>query len=741
MTLHTYFGIKMLEDSDLTTFNRRVNRIVVLVHGIRTRAWWQTMVAAKLETAPNISVIPLKYGYFDALRFWVPLPLVRRMPIRRLEKELDNILSQYASDYVFIIAHSYGTYAISKILYENPHYKIHGLILCGSIIPRDFDWHRIQDQVIGKHKRSHIINECGTKDFWPVLAQSATWGYGSSGTDGFGSTSVRDRFHEHGHSGYFNTDFVDRYWIPFVHHDKIETSLVDEKGAQNPGWLRLCRFPYRWLIICLAGVGALLSALSFGTSLIGPFDRRVSNSVKVSPVQTDLTGTDALWLRAKIESNLIEFLHRRGVAVTSDLTAAAASDDVNAPTISGKIISDKRDPSLNDIVSLDITYSDDGKVQASTSIEGTLADLKDIYKSLPEAALYGLRLVADTSLTQDSSVRLTDSPLAYGLWAESRRVAYRHQLEKSEALLRRAVQVDTRFAAAYWAISQLSAARGDKVAAASALAEANSISLDYPKIPVIEAAINPVPALRMELQGAPWRRVDANLEMKEVEARDYDLRVSAFRASTDDYQVSVVPSRGVHGTTIEELRKSVDGILAVNGGFFEIDSHNRLSPSGLLIVNGNRLSDYNKDAGSGILTVAGNRIDIVDSSSFALSTGLEFALQSGPRLVEKGGKIGIYKNDFNRLERAAICVDRGSITIVIIQGVGLSLYEVAGVLAAPIETGGFGCAVALNLDGGPSAQLSLKGSSLSVDLPGLWKINAGIVLRRAETTRPSAQLN
>ncbi len=42
--------------------------------------------------------------------------------------------------------------------------------------------------------------------------------------------------------------------------------------------------------------------------------------------------------------------------------------------------------------------------------------------------------------------------------------------------------------------------------------------------------------------------------------------------------------------------------------------------------------------------------------------------------------------------------------------------------------GGFGCDRAINLDGGPSSQVSVLANGESTESPGLWKISSSLVL-------------
>ena len=209
-----------------------------------------------MERETGATVIPLKYGYFDLLRFWCPLRICRNGPIERLRKEIEGIREQYKDARLVVFAHSYGTYALSRVLVENPYFKCYRIIMCGSIIRENFDWSRVGNQISAQNSRDAIINECGTRDFWPIIARSLTWGYGSSATFGFGSHYVRDRFHPLKHSDFFDIEFVHRYWIPAIDDKKIDFSTLDLEGKGTPSWFVILRLPLRWIIVL--GIPTLL---------------------------------------------------------------------------------------------------------------------------------------------------------------------------------------------------------------------------------------------------------------------------------------------------------------------------------------------------------------------------------------------------------------------------------------------------------------------------------------------------
>jgi hypothetical protein len=243
---------KSLKDSE--------KQVVLLIHGIRTRAWWQGPVKALIEEDSGATVIPLKYDYFDLLRFWCPFGICRQGPIGRLHKDLRNTINQFKGWHISAIAHSYGTFALSRILIEHDDIELDRIILCGSIIPNAFPWSRIQNQIKGKPMREAVLNECGTKDIWPVLAASTTWGYGNSGTYGFGSVQVTDRIHEMPHSGYFEKDFVKKFWAPFLASGKIISSGVEKAGTGTPSWFSVLSLPWKWFataaVVLIIGSGS-----------------------------------------------------------------------------------------------------------------------------------------------------------------------------------------------------------------------------------------------------------------------------------------------------------------------------------------------------------------------------------------------------------------------------------------------------------------------------------------------------
>ncbi len=233
--------------------SQRPQQVILLVHGIRTYAEWQPMVKRVLEEIPGTLVVPLKYEWLDAFRFW--LPFLRTRELENIHRRIRDAFAEYRDVPISIIAHSFGTHAIGELLKNDPQFRIQRLVLCGSIFPRSFRWDLYRSKV-----ESEVINDRGSKDIWPVLARSSSWGYGDSGTHGFGAVKVQDRAHNFKHSDYFEETFVRDFWLPWFQSGKFIGSKWDEKEPPGSWWrVVISLLPLKWVLVIL-----LLSPVVWG---------------------------------------------------------------------------------------------------------------------------------------------------------------------------------------------------------------------------------------------------------------------------------------------------------------------------------------------------------------------------------------------------------------------------------------------------------------------------------------------
>ena len=219
-----------------------VVEVILLIHGIRTDGYWQQNVANVLQS-PKIVVHPIRFNRFlDLFSFW--LTFTRRPFIDRVERELDDTARLYPGCKISIVAHSFGTYAVGEVLRKRDNIQLHRLVLCGSILQSDFEWRYIRPRVA-----KTVLNDCGSRDWWPILAKKLSWGYGDAGTYGFGTVNVRDRFHELRHSDYFKTGFAAEFWKPWFHEDRVADTKWEQERPPTPKLMYLVEVANLKLII------------------------------------------------------------------------------------------------------------------------------------------------------------------------------------------------------------------------------------------------------------------------------------------------------------------------------------------------------------------------------------------------------------------------------------------------------------------------------------------------------------
>ncbi len=223
-----------------------IRELIFVIHGIRDRARWQSRVKRLLEEIDGVKVIPIRYGYFDLLRFWFPF-WTRRGPIERTRVEIQIGRNTYRAERYSIIAHSFGTYAVSKVISDTRDLVLHRLVLCGSILDRAYPWELIKGRITDR-----IVNDYGTRDIWPLMARKLSWGYGDTGRYGFGGAIVQDRSHNLRHSDFFEEAFVDKYWKPLFESDTLVESHWEENAPTEPWWFEpLFCLPWKTLLVAM----------------------------------------------------------------------------------------------------------------------------------------------------------------------------------------------------------------------------------------------------------------------------------------------------------------------------------------------------------------------------------------------------------------------------------------------------------------------------------------------------------
>lgn len=230
--------------------------VVILVHGIRDRALWQSQVRSSLRVA-GFEVDLTNYGRFDVFRFLIPVPGFRRSVVKDIRDQIRTIKLRHPSSDLSIIAHSFGTYVVSRVMHEEFDIVFKRIVFCGGVFSQ-----RIPFAQFSNRFSPPILNEVGVKDFWPAVANSVTWGFGAPGTFGFRRPLFEDRWHNKtGHSFYLTKAFCEEFWVPFLADGKI---VGGEESPNPPHWSvdLISTFHLKYLFICLLlGLAAVIELL------------------------------------------------------------------------------------------------------------------------------------------------------------------------------------------------------------------------------------------------------------------------------------------------------------------------------------------------------------------------------------------------------------------------------------------------------------------------------------------------
>jgi hypothetical protein len=213
---------------------------VMLIHGIRTNGEWQKQFADALsDPAVTLPHHTHDFGNFSIWRF---------RSRRQRDQKVDHFYDWYCHirsravarpernrDFrPSVVAHSFGSYIVGHALRKYADLTLGRVILCGSILPVDFDW----TTVVGRSQLWEVTNDYGVVDFWAGHAHWLVPDAGPSGARGFelDSPLVRNRrFEYHLHSDYFREGHY-HTWIRILQRPAVEFQTVRSSELDASRW-------------------------------------------------------------------------------------------------------------------------------------------------------------------------------------------------------------------------------------------------------------------------------------------------------------------------------------------------------------------------------------------------------------------------------------------------------------------------------------------------------------------------
>lgn len=196
--------------------------------------------------------------------------------------------------------------------------------------------------------------------------------------------------------------------------------------------------------------------------------------------------------------------------------------------------------------------------------------------------------------------------------------------------------------------------------------------------------------------------------------------VHTFRVNLQSNKMGVVlaPQLTKRYATAQEFLRFTQSLIAINGGFFDP----RYQPLGLRISEHKQLNPIKHITWWGIFYVTDKTAHIKSAKRFTPSPNIEFAVQSGPRLLVKG-RLSSLKPGV--AERTALGISRdGDVIIIVTENAPMTLSALAKLMHSPLVA----CNDALNLDGGSSTQLSTLFASLRLNVLGFSSVSDAVTV-------------
>jgi uncharacterized protein YigE (DUF2233 family) len=194
--------------------------------------------------------------------------------------------------------------------------------------------------------------------------------------------------------------------------------------------------------------------------------------------------------------------------------------------------------------------------------------------------------------------------------------------------------------------------------------------------------------------------------------------VHAFRIDLKKYQFNLIMATALSKphATADQFALHSHALLTINGGFFDQNYH----PLGLRISNQQQYSPLKHISWWGVFYIKDDIPHIAGLGHYKHDKQIEFAVQSGPRLLVNGHipplKPGL-------AERSALGISpKGDVIIVITNNAPMTTTALAELMQSPP----LNCKEALNLDGGSSTQLHARIGDFKMNVFGFSNVSDAI---------------
>jgi uncharacterized protein YigE (DUF2233 family) len=228
--------------------------------------------------------------------------------------------------------------------------------------------------------------------------------------------------------------------------------------------------------------------------------------------------------------------------------------------------------------------------------------------------------------------------------------------------------------------------------------------------------------LHMARAANDWHPLAPGIDYKDIIKTHFTpwSHIHVFRIDLKHNTLSLITAKDMNRdfASVNDYGQFSHALIAINGGFFDKNYH----PLGLRIRHHKQLSPLKLISWWGIFYIQQGQAYLSRANDFKEPPRLDFAIQSGPRLLING-HIPSLREGLD--ERSALGITReGQVIVLVTEHAAMTTTELAQLMKAPP----LNCMNALNLDGGSSSQLYAKIKNFQLNVHGFSNVSDSIII-------------
>lgn len=223
-----------------------------------------------------------------------------------------------------------------------------------------------------------------------------------------------------------------------------------------------------------------------------------------------------------------------------------------------------------------------------------------------------------------------------------------------------------------------------------------------------------------------WQELAPGLSYTKLEYNSglYAGRLHAFKVNLQRYHLKIAFAKDMQRvfSTVRSMTLLKHGLVGINGGFFTP----QMQPLGLRISEGKLRNRIKRTPWWGVFLIKHGQPAVMSLKQYRSDAGIDFAIQSGPRLIVNGTVPALKEGIANR---SALGIARDhDLIIVATEHLEMTTTELANIMRASQTNNGLDCVDALNLDGGSSTQLYADVDGFTLSIPSFAPVSDAVVV-------------